>query len=459
MGRKHANHDDRFLKQRKGNWHYKRKVPAHIAAVDPRAPWVRMSLKTRDLALARLKRNELEDADTAYWNMLALGKDGSEARQLYLQAVKRAEARGFTYRTADAFASSETIEEIVRRFETIFDTKTPKPLAKAMVGHEEPPAVTVSEAFEVYCEEIAQNELKTKSPNQQRHWKKVKRRAVNNFIRMCGDKPINQITRDDALKVRKMWMDRITPKDGSEPTHTANSGNRDLGNMRKLIREYFTYMGDLDRYNPFDKLSCGTDPEKSRPPFPEDWIKEKFLQPGRLANLNDEARGIFLGLIETGARPSELCNIDPNEIVLDDPVPHLVIKHRTEHGNQREVKTDNSEREIPLVGVSLEVFRKFPNGFPRYKDSEDGLSATINKFLKENDLLPPLPKKAELPYSLYSLRHAFEDRMKVAGIGDEVRKIIFGHSREREAYGEGGSLYWRQQLLNKMVLPFDPSIV
>lgn len=41
----------------------------------------------------------------------------------------------------------------------------------------------------------------------------------------------------------------------------------------------------------------------------------------------------------------------------------------------RAVKTDQSKREIPLVGVVLMAMRVQPDGFPRYRDKAEVLSA------------------------------------------------------------------------------------
>ncbi|MNW16339.1 hypothetical protein D3C71_2151630 [compost metagenome] len=49
-----------------------------------------------------------------------------------------------------------------------------------------------------------------------------------------------------------------------------------------------------------------------------------------------------------------------------------------------------------------------------------------------------------------------EDRMKEAGIGDDLRRILLGHRIDREEYGIGGSLEWRQKELAKVALPFAP---
>lgn len=58
----------------------------------------------------------------------------------------------------------------------------------------------------------------------------------------------------------------------------------------------------------------------------------------------------------------------------------------------------------------------------------------MNKFLRANGLLEP-PR-----HSMYSLRHAFEDRMLAAGIDDRIRRDLFGHRLDQERYGKGASL-------------------
>ncbi len=94
----------------------------------------------------------------------------------------------------------------------------------------------------------------------------------------------------------------------------------------------------------------------------------------------------------------------------------------------------NARRVIPLCGVSLEAMRKFPQGFPRYRKSPASLSATINKFLREDGLLET-PK-----HSLYGLRHSFEDRQLGAGVDERIRRDLMGHALKRERYGKGASL-------------------
>ena len=107
--------------------------------------------------------------------------------------------------------------------------------------------------------------------------------------------------------------------------------------------------------------------------------------------------------------------------------------------------TAASRRIIPLLGVSLEAFREYPQGFPRYANSPS-LTDTINKFLRENGLLE------SDEHTLYGLRHSFEDRMLAAGIDERIRRDLMGHSLRRERYGEGASLDQLHALLKPLAL-------
>jgi len=453
MGRNREQDDaDRYLIQRAGNFHYKRRVPIAVAHLDDRAPHVRISLKTKDRKVARRKRDMLEQADDSLWSSLAASGDGDPVRRRYDAAVRRVEAMGFSFRDAASFEDPAAFSALVERLRLVIDRRLPDSAADPLTGAVAIPKTTVTAAFEIYCDEIVADELVGKSQLQRDQWKKVKRRAVGNFVALVGDKAMDEIGIDDAKKVYRYWLGRIAPKDG-QPTASFSSGNRDLGNMRVLYDAYFRHMGETNRANPFAGLNFSTRRKKKRPPFPTEWIRDVLLKPGRLATLNDEARGVLLIMVETGARPSEICNMDGATIVLDHDVPHLNIEPREDPDDPREIKTESSRRRVPLVGVALAAARRHAGGFPRYRNRENDLSATLNKYFKENGLFPTPAHK------IYSLRHSFEDRTKVAGLGDDLRRILMGHAIDRPDYGTGGSLAWRQAELMKIALPFDPSIV
>jgi len=443
---------DRYLVTINGRYHYKRRVPISVAHLDKRAPHVRASLKTKDLALARRKRDQMEAADDALWASFMTDGVTDPARRRYEAAVRRVEAMGFSFRSSRQFEKPEAFDDLVDRLRIVMDSRDEQAVGPPLLGAVEVPKTTIRKAFDIYVDDIVAADLIGKSKVQRDQWKKVKLRAVNNFISLVSDKAMEDITVEDAQKIHQHWNARIAPKEG-RPTASASSGNRDLGNLRVLYSAYFTYNGDRERKNPFEGFSFSTRIKKSRPPIPTEWISGTILKPGSLATLNEEARGILLIMIETGARPSEICNLEPDAIRVDSDVPHLAIEPRIDPDDPREIKTASSRRLVPLVGVALEAAKRHAGGFPRYRNRENDLSATLNKYLRTNKLFPTKDHK------VYSFRHSFEDRMKDGGLEDELRRILMGHTIDRPKYGSGGSLEWRRDELMKIVLPFDPEIV
>lgn len=136
-----------------------------------------------------------------------------------------------------------------------------------------------------------------------------------------GNKPLLEITQADAQKHYEHWRDRIAGKVGGK-TISSDTARRNFGNMRKRFRSCANWL-EVDLKNPFDGLSFRLRKSDKRevPPFDVSWIERKFLIPGALNHLNDEARLIFLILIETGCRPSEVWNLMPENICLDHHVP------------------------------------------------------------------------------------------------------------------------------------------
>lgn len=447
---------DRYLELDKGRWRYVRRIPKKVAHLDTRGK-IKTALGTASIEIARLRRDAMEEADNSYWASLA-EENPDKAQAQYDAARTRAQLLGFAYRPIQTIVDDTPIRELADRILAL-EGKSGAQLkqdALALLGTAPEPPLSVSKALEMFMGKVAGDDLRGKSPKQVADYRKVKTRAVKNFIALCGDMDMRAIERDHALRFYDWWASRIKG-DGDRKGLSGNSGNRDLGNMRRIYKEVFKRLGERDRQNPFDGLSFA-DPKRLQetpPPFPVAWIKDKLLVVESYAalrantkGLNPEALGILLAVIETGCRPSELCNIVGPRIHLDHAIPHI----RVDYDSNREIKTASSVRSIPLVGVALEVFKKFPNGFPRYRDKETSFSAIALKHLRTRELLPT-PK-----HVVYSLRHSFEDRLKEADVGDEMRRILMGHTVDRAEYGEGGSLEYRQKLLKKIELPYDQAL-
>lgn len=398
----------------------RRRVPRRYGGVEPRETvWI--SLHTDSETVAHSKADRAWSQMIEAWEARLAG-NCTDAEARYEAARDLAQARGFRYLDAGAVAKLP-VEDVVARVVAIpAPANQPDAIeAAALLGTAPEPRITVTKALQLFWT-LARAKTFGKSEDQLRRWEAPRKKAVKNFVAVVGDKEIANITRDDMLDFRQHWLDRI---EAGEVTQ--NSANKDLIHLGDVLKTVNT-MKRLGLSLPFGELSFKEGEARTRPPFSDEWIVQRLLAPSALAGLNDEARGLLLGMINTGYRPSEGAALTADTIRLGGQVPHISIEP-----TGRQLKSQYARRVIPLVGVSLAVFKEFPEGFPRYRDSAT-LSATVNKFLRVNGLL-------ETPrHSFYSLRHSFEDRMLAAGIDDRIRRDLFGHRLDRERYGKGASL-------------------
>ena len=423
-----------YIVQRAGVWHFQRRVPSQFAAYDKRGI-VRLSTKVRvadDRTGKRAARiAERMNADLeAFWRGHARG-DGEQAALNFADARKRAHGLDLDYLPVDAVASVST-DALLDRLHLLMkhrDRRFDEPTVGAVLGAVPPPVIRLSDLFGEYKAAV-RAEIADFSPDQLRKWTAAKQRAVEILIEQIKDKPISEITREDALRFTDWWADRVV-NDGVK-IGTANKNISHIGGMlRRVIKRHRL---------PIDLVFAGArlegNDDGSRPPFANQFIRDRLLAPAALAGLNDEARAVLLVMVETGARPSEIINLQADFIDLDGQIPHVRIRP-----DGRRLKTQQSSRDVPLVGVALEAMKGFPAGFPRYRDNGGSLSAAVNKYLEENDLRPTPA------HSLYSLRHSFKDRLREAEVPEEMIDELMGHVNRKPKYGDGYGLKLKQKWL------------
>ena len=403
-----------------------------FAAVESRAEvWV--SLKTDSKDLATKKAPAVWEALVAGWEAQLAGRS-DDAVERFEAARGIAAGHGVKYLPMRD-VKDLPVEELVARVK-LLKSRDDADSAQAILGLVETPGLTVSEAFATYLE-LTPDRVRGKSDDQKRRWIAPRKKAIRNFIEVVGDIPMSQVTRNAMLDFRSWWMERI-----GEENLAPTSANKDIIHLSDVLKTVNELKGlglDLPLYGL--RLKEG-DTKNERFPFSDHWIKNRLMAPDALIGLNDEARAILLGMINTGYRPSEAIGLTDDRIRLDDEVPHISIAPTAD----RQIKNRTSRREIPLAGVSLEVFRDFPNGFSRYRSKPATLSATVNKFLRENGLME------SDQHVMYSLRHSFEDRMLRAGIDERVRRELMGHSLGRQKYGQAGGLEFKADQLRGMAL-------
>lgn len=421
---------------RDGIWYLVRRVPKEYAALDRRG-LVRVSsnVTARDDPRgirATLVVKQLNLELEAYWRGMRDGQS-AEAQIRYAAAQKRARSIGVTYKTALEL-SEGPLDEILKRVNLLInrDAVESETDVAAALGGEERPSIMLADLVVEY-EKLQGAALSQMSEAQVRKWRNPKLRALKNLISVIGNKSITALTRDDALLFRMWWQGRLIDE-GLD----VGTANKDIGHISKMLRTLDTaYMLDLKPI--FQRLRFEGEEDRQRAAFEADYVQRSLLDNNPLKGLNDQAKALFNIVADSGLRPSEAANLLPENIQLDHPVPHVQIRPIG-----RTLKTKHSQRDIPLVGVALVAMKKYPNGFSRYRDKADSLSAIVNKMLNARKLLPTDD------HSFYSLRHTFEDRLTAVEAPEKVVAMLMGHKWHRPKYGAGPSLKQRQHWMNKI---------
>ncbi len=424
-----------FLTRRGATWHFVRRVPAEFADLDRRGV-VRHSTRIR-VADDRIGRraarvaHTLNEALERFWKELTDGRSNQNLTR-YDEARRRARTLGFDY-----IPNSELIslpqEKRLERLETLVAKGlTHDPSAReALLGTLQRPSFNLSRLFEEY-EAATKDEVKDLSPDQLRIWRNGRMRAVARFVKVVGDKPVAELTHADAIEYSEWWRERVV-----DDAVIAKTANKDMGQLSRMLKD-MSIRRRLNLPDIFKGLHLRGETEKCRLPYEPSFIQTRFLA-GALDGLNEDARFVMYVMIETGLRLSEIVNLRENTIVLDARVPHVRIV-----ADGRRLKTQDSEREIPLVGVALKALTHRPHGFPKYRDKATTLSATVNKFLLENGLRPTRD------HSLYSLRHSFRDRLVAVETPDSLIDSLMGHKTYKPKYGKGPSLELKLKFLEQI---------
>ena len=166
---------------------------------------------------------------------------------------------------------------------------------------------------------------------------------------------------------------------------------------------------------------------------------------------NDEMRWLLALISDTGMRLAEAAGLALNDIVLDSEIPYINLKPN----ESRRLKTKQSSRKIPLIGLSLwaaqQVKSEF-NGtyaFPRYtkggKCNANSASAALNKWLKQI---------ASDSVTVHSFRHSLTDRLRAVQCPRDIIDAIGGWTAGSigEKYGQGYKLDVLHEWMLKLVI-------
>ncbi|WP_119306137.1 tyrosine-type recombinase/integrase [Cohaesibacter haloalkalitolerans] len=284
------------------------------------------------------------------------------------------------------------------------------------------PAPTLLDAKRLY--------LKYKSAADEIDEKKQKQRSdrvVAHAIEALGqDRKITDIRRLDARKIVEHFQDGI----GVQPA-TAQRYLNDL----KAIVNFVIKETELGISSPFSGLSIkvsGARKDDKRS-FTRDELEaiNKQIQD----NANDELRMIWILLEQTGCRLGEIRGLMKSEVFLDGvEIPFIKIQFN----ENRRLKNSASIRNIPLVKKAVSVMLEAielsgdsPLVFPHYGSEmhKDMASAALLKHVRA--------VTKDKAVSTHSLRHTLVDKLRLAGVHEEVISMILGHASKgmTERYG------------------------
>ena len=119
----------KHIKKRGANYHFVRRVPKDIRAIDGRE-FIQVSLKTDSAKLAQHRAAILNQHINAYWESLII--DPSDKEERFKQAVHLARLHGFGYKSA-ADIAQEPVEKIIERVILATGHTTPKDTKEALL--------------------------------------------------------------------------------------------------------------------------------------------------------------------------------------------------------------------------------------------------------------------------------------------------------------------------------------
>lgn len=425
--------------KRKGFWYLIRRVPGEYAHLDDRTLiQISTGIRIVDDPRAVKAMREVQRLDEAlhrYWQDLSVGKT-SDARDNFDRALADARRHGFQYAPASSAPATLDLDDLLRRFEFLTAGKRAEstPLITAILGGAESPDLCLSDLLSDF-KRVKSVELASKSVAQLERWEISRQTALDNFILATGgDRALKDLQPNHIAVYRDALRARVAAGEIS-----ADTANKAIGRVASMFRAVVDdrRLGIADV---FTKMRVASARYDKRPAYEQSFIQSSLLATGALDTINEEARRIVFLMIETGLRPSEACSLKAEHIKLAGDVPYIEVR-----ADGREIKTASSARKIPLVGVSLLAAKAQPSGFPRYWDKGDTLSAAVNKKLTALKLRPD-------GTSLYSLRHAFEDRLMAVGAPENIIADFMGHERARPRYGDGLTLELKRDWLARIAL-------
>jgi integrase len=247
---------------------------------------------------------------------------------------------------------------------------------------------------------------------------------------------VEEIKRKDANRFRDFLIQQ-----GLKPT----SIKRTIGQVRTALN-FCIKEEDLDVKNPFSGIIIKNSESTADDRLP--LAEQDISLLDEVYNAPNDINALYLTLRDTGARLSEICYLEVGDVSLQDK--SVAIRPNSLRGS---LKTLSSNRTIPLSDKALTALQALRVNksdeeaiFTRYARPRgaDTASQTLMKRLRKHI---KDPKK-----SIHSLRHRTVHLLRNAGVQEEVKNAILGHSSTNKVsanYGSGYDIEVLREALSK----------
>jgi len=335
-----------------------------------------------------------------------------------------------------------------------------------------PTCPKLSVVLENWIEEKSKEDWTEATAQEHRVW-------TEQFMLLCGDKPINQYRKDDArqfkqvlLKLPPNWKKKAAlrglPIDRAAETSVALElspmSTTSINKVLRFVGSFWRWAaGQYDGVSKdlFDGLSLSNkrrQAKNERHPFTLEELAKLFSSPlfvGCKSNREWKVEGPFVPITDarywvplvslyTGARMNEILQLYTTDVVEKHGVTCLSINA---DGDDKKLKTASSERFLPIHPVLAELgFLKFVQMrrdageqrlFPETPLGPNGsYSGPFSKHFKRCLLAAGIDRPG---VSFHSFRHNFEDFCRAGRLPMDMVDILQGHAQkgQRDRYGYG----------------------
>jgi len=419
------------INRRGRKFSFQKRVPRKFADVEPRQVFY-SPLNSKTEATARKEAEKIWAAQLDTWSKL-LPSSSQDPFAEYNASRALAIKLGYSFLPAARVAQLPLDEFLSRVEATAVDGEPNIEMAKALLGGARRPPPTVDVVAYAYFS-YHEDKVYQKSPEQSRLWRNARQRSIDFLRKAFGETPLDEVSTEENVEAAERLRARAIR--GEIGFSAVNAIFAYADKILDNARSRHGYKIDVNfKGQRFTRVA-----HHRAPSFSTAWIRDLIIPATALRQLDPQARGVLLGMINTGYRLSEGANLLQDDIHLDCSVPYIAIQRR-----DRTLKTKYSRRDLPLVGVSLEAFRENPQGFPDYRD-RSSLSQKLNRFLRANGLVETEKQ------TVRGLRHSLLDRLLETEANDRILRSIMGHKIPGPRYGGGPSLELKTKYLSAVAL-------